>query len=589
MDPQLVIFAIESAIRLGIKVNEVLLDSISGRDLVLPLGALFDDIDKANAADYFIDHPELVTGDGAYVGATAAERLAAYKAIVAVNRTLGRADGAPDAREVIQRLHAFEQYGKGFGPKHPVRRILGTVVEIGIDWFATHPDAMGKDSSARRIVHAFVLRLDDVDFAEGAPVEIAGAVLTAALHTLDENVTLLDDDARLHALLRGITGALIAEIDGAGGDAAERLARENLVQRVGSSVLRGAAGAFTDNIDLFLPGDGTARTLVESTLAQVMAGVRDQPDLFTNESLELIFRSGLRAVGENAALFSDRKALQALIQTTTGALTDATGRSLFARETVAAVVASGLGVAGEHAATLVDADDPRGQLLARAVGGLAVGLSAQLGAAPSLTGLLSREHLVELTEIVFTEVARNPEALVGDDGADPRTRALAQLVGSISAALGSTPERLVDGDGLQHLVQIGLATVVRNADVLDLGDADPKTNLLFRAIHEVAAAVLAEDGHRRLIGRQGFADLIEVVLPVVSANLEPLRATNDPIIQRTVAQALQLANGALRGRTDGGNIVPLIHGLLAAVLWGDLDPADSTHARDVALDILRAA
>jgi len=39
----------------------------------------------------------------------------------------------------------------------------------------------------------------------------------AALQTLDENVTLLDDDERLHALLHGVTSAFIKETDATAG------------------------------------------------------------------------------------------------------------------------------------------------------------------------------------------------------------------------------------------------------------------------------------------------------------------------------------------------------------------------------------
>ena len=46
-------------------------------------------------------------------------------------------------------------------------------------------------------------------------------------------------------------------------------------------------------------------------------------------SLELIFHSSLRAVGENPELFSDKKILQELITSTVTALTDDTGRKLF--------------------------------------------------------------------------------------------------------------------------------------------------------------------------------------------------------------------------------------------------------------------
>jgi len=589
MDPQLVIFAIESAIRLGIKINEVLLDETSGRALVLPLGSLFGDVNTGKASEYFDHHPELVLPGGIYAGLTGPQLVDAYKAMVAVNRKFGHDDDAAGAVEVVRRLQAFEQFGKGFGPAHPVRRILGTVVEIGIDYFATHPEALGKDSSARRIVHAFVLRLDDVDFAEGAPVEIAGDVLTAALQALDENVTLLDDDERLHALLRGVTSALIAELEGAG-SAEELLSRKNLVQRLGSSILRGAAGAFTENIDLFLPGDGTARALVELTLTQVMQGVRGQPDLFTNESLELIFRSGLRAVGENAELFSDKKILQALIASTAQALTDATGKSLFSEETVAAVVAGALTAASQNVGTLIDPKDPQKQLLARAASAIALGLSTQLGAHPSLKGVLSRQQLIDLTQIVFDEVARHPEALLGGPPGDARTSALAQVIGSVAGALGDDPRRLVDGQGLQQLVRIALAGAVQNADgLLDLEHADPTTNLLFRGLKEVATAVANTDDPRRLVSRQGFVDLVAQVLPVVSANLGPLVAKQDSLVQRTIAQALQLANGALRGRIDGRNLPLLVRGLLVEVLWDELDIADREQTVRSATRILRAA
>src|SRR5262245_40924042 len=500
MDPQLVIFAIESAIRLGLKINEVLLDETSGRALLLPLGSLFGDIDEANAQEYFDHHPELVAPGAIYAGLPLDQRVRAYRALVAVNRKFDQSDNAPKAVEVAEHLQAFEQFKKGFGPKSPAQRLLGTVLEIGIDYFAAHPEAMGKDSSARRIVQAFVLRLDTVDFAEGTPAAIAGDVLTAALHTLDENVTLLDDNARLHALLHGVTAAVIAEVDGAKG-ATDQSVRTNLVQRLGSSVLRGAAGAFTENIDLFLPGDGTARTLVESTLAQVMEGVRGQSNLFTNESLELIFRSGLRTVGENAALFSDKKILQGLIASTAQALTDATGRSLFDEETVAAVVAGALAVAGQNISTLIDPQDPQKQLLARAVSAMALGFSTQLGAHPSLKSLLSRQQLIDLTQVVFAEVARHPETLLGGGPpGDARTSALAQVIGSVARALGDNPGRLVDGQGLQEIVRIALAAAVQNAgSLLDLAHADPTTNLLFRALNDVATAVAQTGDPRGLV------------------------------------------------------------------------------------------
>src|SRR5262245_18928661 len=125
MDPQLIIFAIESAIRLGIKINEVLLDETSGRALVLPLGSLFGDIDTGRAAEYFDDHPDLVRPGGIYAGLRGQQQIVdAYKAMVAISRKFGHGDDVASAVDVVHKIQKFEQFGKGFGPKHPVRRIL---------------------------------------------------------------------------------------------------------------------------------------------------------------------------------------------------------------------------------------------------------------------------------------------------------------------------------------------------------------------------------------------------------------------------------------------------------------------------------
>jgi hypothetical protein len=592
MDPQLVIFAIESAIKLGIKINEVLLDETNARALVLPLGRLAGDVAIGDAGDYFHRHPELLAPGGIYAGLAGEERVAAYKAMVAINQKLGEPDDGPKAADIVKQLQAFEQFGKGFGPNNPVQRILGTVVEIGIDYFAANPKAMGNDSAAKRIVSAFLLRLEDVDFTEGSTTVIVGRVLTAALQTLDEDFTLIDDDQRLQAMLHGVTNAFVNELAAVQGeqDAGKLVSRRNLIERLGSSALRGAAGAFTENIDLFIPKDGKAKKLVESALTQVMDGVEGKENLFTNESLELIFRSGLRAVGENAAVFSDEKVLQALITSTTAALTDDNGRRLFSEQTVAAVVAGALAAAGDNLETLIDPHHPQQQLLAHAVSAMAHGLSSELGADPSLKNLLSQRQLVDLTQIVFGEVARDPEALLGGTGGDPRKTALAQVIGSVAAALGADPSRFVDGQGLRDVVETALGAALQNASgLIDLQSSDPKTNQLFRVLSQVATAIRTTDDPRRLVSRQGFVDLVSSVLPVVSANVDPLLAGQDPKVQQVIATALQLANGTLGGRIDGANFAALVRGLLLSVAWDGLDLTNQNKTKEAATQILRAA
>lgn len=78
------------------------------------------------------------------------------------------------------------------------------------------------------------------------------------------------------------------------------------------------------------------------------------------------------------------------------------------------------------------------------------------------------------------------------------------------------------------------------------------------------------------------------MLPVVSANLEPLGA-KPKLVADAVASGLELAQGALAGRITGDNLAPLIEELLTRALWNELDLDDEPKLKEAALEILRAA
>lgn len=84
------------------------------------------------------------------------------------------------------------------------------------DYFVANPQALGKDSSARRVVAAFLVGINDVDFAEGESIDVVGDVLMAALKVLGDNATLVSNDTRIHVLLGGVTDALRNDLKEAG-------------------------------------------------------------------------------------------------------------------------------------------------------------------------------------------------------------------------------------------------------------------------------------------------------------------------------------------------------------------------------------
>ncbi len=289
MDPSLVIFAIEAGVRIGQRVNKVLVEDTHERPLVLPIGNLLASPVASDAHEYFALHSELTEGPGApYRGYSKADKVKAYQTFRWVGREIGSAGLDPEAvtsemidegRAFVVEIGRFEQFKRGFGAKPALRQLLGTLVEVGIDYFVAHPEALGKASPTRAVLSAFITHLDDVDFAEGASGQILEDVLLAALRTLDANVTLIDDDERLQVLVGGVTKALLEEVESSPSNAT-LFRRKDFVKRIASSVLRGGASAFSENLGLFLDEGTDANRIVDATLKQVLEGVRGKENLF---------------------------------------------------------------------------------------------------------------------------------------------------------------------------------------------------------------------------------------------------------------------------------------------------------------------
>lgn len=591
MDPNIVVFAIDAGVRLGRKVNDVLVDATVERPMLLPVGDLFGDVTVADAGDFFRreENRALILEGGPYAGFGPDERVAAYRTLLALEERVGSPIGGPrDAVAVVQSLHAFEQYRKGFGANPPAQRILGTILEIGIDYFTLNPEALGVGSTGRKVLQAFIEALDETQFAEGTPHEIVGDLMVAAVRTLDRNVALVDDSARVQALVGGVTAALLRDAESLTSQAA-KIKREQLVRRIGSSILRGGAEAFTEQIDLFV-GHPAAKTLVESTLKQVLVGIDGKEDLFSNESFEVIFASALTAVGENPGLFSERVILQELIRSTVKAVTNAQGKKLFSEDTVAAIVQASLETARDNVETLFDPEDPQKQLLGTAIASVARSLASTLAGGGTVKDLLSKRQVVDLVEVVLDEVANNPERLLGAGPMDDRKTAVAQIIGSLARALGDDPSRFVNGDGLVELAEIVLSVSVRNADkLLDLDSSNTRTNALFKALEQLVQGIHEVGDPRGLVDRTTFLEMVHRVLPVVSANVEVFLEGTDPKVKGAVQAALGLATGALEGRINGANLPVLVEELLKEVLWDELHLDEVVAVARSAERILRAA
>ena len=150
VNPELVLLAIQAGVKLGRKVYDVLVDKRVEAPLMLPIGPTAGLPQEAEAIEFFDQNPALLLPGGPYEQA-AGDREALVKAYYTIQRIdsvidAGGLDPGAGTRMIVE-LQEFEQHKAGYGPNSPWQRILGTVVEIGIDYFAANPQAIGRDSS----------------------------------------------------------------------------------------------------------------------------------------------------------------------------------------------------------------------------------------------------------------------------------------------------------------------------------------------------------------------------------------------------------------------------------------------------------
>jgi hypothetical protein len=340
-----------------------------------------------------------------------------------------------------------------------------------------------------------------------------------------------------------------------------------------------------------MPADATAKTLVKTTLSGVIAGIDGKEDLFTNESLELIYKSALTAVAENSTIFTDQKLLASLIRDTVTALSTPQATKVFGAETVSAIVQSALQAVTENVDTLIDAGKPEQQILADTITAITHGLGKRLAGGATARDLLSKRQLVELTQFAFTEVARHPEQLLHRVDDDDVKTVLAQIIGSTAKALGENPKRLVTGEGFLTLVKSAVQTGVLNADkLLDLDTTSVRDNLLFQITQQAVEAVTAHPDPRHLVSRDVFVAIVTGILPVVSANLEDLLGNSlKKPVKATISAALDLASGTLQNRVNGANLPVLIEELLIQVLQDELTLTETAAVIHTAKLILKHA
>jgi len=587
IEASLVLFAIQAGVKLGQQTYQIIVDKDFDRALTMPNIKYIDNTAENEAQEFFEkkENRDWIKPGGQFRELYQnGEYLKAYQALKGIDREL---DGKAD--KVLPGIQRFEQIKKDPHTPKTTVRLLNTVVDIGIDFFKTNMDALCLSSNAQKVITAFVpaaekindeLNLDEKEFDKRKIPDIAGKVLTAGLQVLGDNRALLSRDQGVQNLLGGVALALAEDFK----DVEFKSDRLEFYDRVTSSLLRGAMAGFSENPTLFIKGKSGEADFIRDTLTQVFQGLQTQEDLFTTESLEVIYKHALLAVSESAPHITDNQIIQSFLKRTVDELIIKEGtKEIFSEGTVAEIMKIGLETLGNNISTLIDPDNPERKLLDETVAALAFSLSSAL-AGDKLGALFTSKQMIALSQIVFQEVAKNPEVLLGFKEMNLETTGLAQIIGSVAQSLEKNPRKLITGEGALELVRTAIKTAAQNAGtLLRLDTADPTENLLYQllnaTVHPLAEKITTEN-LPGLINRQTIAETATRVLVTTVNNLEPFIQGEPTQISDLIKAILRLATEEkISARLNAGNFALVFDKLLRKLLLGELVLTDENSIR----------
>lgn len=626
----LVMFAIQAAIKLGHKMQQVFEDETRDRDLILPpvegTDMPFWDVTEAFFAGEgkpFVQAPEPFIPEGEESKTLPSQGLYCEwwqernegnvyrdKLREAHHRILEGLEEyrtADDVQGIFRRPEKFyeganalfvvKQWRDGTDPKrHSVQRIAGTVVEIALDYVKADPTLFSGNGAGVRVTRAFLLSLEKVQFAEAEFDKLLLDILQASLQTFRVHADLVISEDRLALLLKQISTTLseeIKEVQDSGDDDKLR-ALYTLRREMLQDIIRVSAKTVSENQECLV---GTQKSREEKLLASVLKAVlktvQKESNLFTQRAVVDIYAAGLRAVAQNAALllpstngnqheiFLENLFTGIANQLAVSAEGEPPG--IFTPGVLGDVIESALDVLATNAARLIDPKNPQEQLLVDALERVILALSSDFHEEAELSvilaGLFSRQQLVDIIQEVFIAVARNPDGLLRGTDDDPKRSALAQIIGAVAATISSDTGRLLNGDDCVELFAVGLRAFAMNPDrLLDLHTADPVENVIAQVITSVvqAAAKNLEAGGRNLLNGEVLVEMIEIALAMVSKNVDGFLKEPE-IVFMVVERLLKAASNLMANELDAESLILVFPLVLRNALLGReaLDVSDA--------------
>jgi len=525
----IIMFAIQSAVRLGQQARQAYVDSTRNRALALPLPNFNPEPNVGSALIYFRNLPEEEVPNpirGAVRKARenpqspglnedeASSVLDYYHEHQLSQPDAWKIKNSPEGGFLTRRsvdatiqIRQWERAAKwqeigqwepgGDPSPSPLQRVAGTIFEIGVDYFTQVPGALNEQTRNGKAIRAVLEVLDDVEFADKPIGDLPTRLFLATLDGVVGNTELLTSDEETQKLISVTAGALARDVSA-------RIEQ-----------LRDETG-------------GTSDADREHGIVQWA---------------EVVFRSVLSSGGRLVAadpktyLGIDKKGDTALVTKVSESVIDfvlnlpeGELHRAFGTEGLNVVVTSALQVVGEHPEVIIRSDE-NGKITGASAEGLKLLLSdiaTELGSMPRL--LYRPDLLPDISRLILEKSGKNLTVLWPQLTGSPQKNLLVVATQKTLEILSEEPPegtrwRLqFDDSDLIAVTETVLDAFIENPGWLI--DRVGQANENYRVALEAAIGVLREHGDARLTSKTAI-EILRAVLSAVALRQEFLDDVSD--------------------------------------------------------------
>ena len=569
-EAELIMFAIRSAIKLGQQSREAYVDATRRRELVLPLPNFPKVTTVDDAGGYFIGAgaprvqkpsrlAELVEKWKARTKLSADEEkeLMALRCEIFVQdlADAGLPVTANDASvispEDLKTLLAVRQWGKGADPTPSVlQRVGGTLIEIGVDYFANVPGALGGlnlNSTQAKLAQAALTGLEPLKFSEISLNELPARLFVATLETVSGQPSLLTGDPKIQELIKVTAAGLAQDVSArvaamrAGGDS--NSSREERVVEWGELIFRSILGTggklVLEDPKTFLGIKPAGEAALVSEVGKGVLGlVLDSPDgdlsrVFSREGVDVVTKAALTAVAQHPEILVDKKdqGLRALLSSVAGELGQFD--SLTTPGILPEVTRVILEKTGENLDLLWPemAKNPRNHLLITAAKTSLSILTKPPAAGAQWKPAFARADVLAVTETVFDELVQNPTWLISAAG-DGNASLKVALEASLDVVRARGTSQLSAGTAAEVLEEAVRAVALRAGflDKIPPGTAAAGKPVIAAALDAILATIFNQPG-AKAAWRLTRADAVVGVTRIGLGELARVGATPERVGQ----------------------------------------------------------